>query len=32
MVDGIVRNPNRLRTVIRSLARNICTTASLAIV
>lgn len=32
MVDGIVRNPNRLRTVIRSLARNICTTASLAII
>ncbi len=29
-VDGTVRNPNRLRTVIRSLSRNICTTASLA--
>lgn len=29
-VDGIDRNPNRLRTVLRSLARNICTTASLS--
>ena len=29
-VDGVERNPNRLRTVIRSLARNICTTANLA--
>lgn len=28
-VDEITRNPNRLRTVLRSLARNICTTASL---
>lgn len=28
-VDGIVRNPNGLRMVIRSLARNICTTSSL---
>ncbi len=29
-VDNIERNPNRLRTIIRSLARNICTTANLA--
>lgn len=29
-VYGIDRNPNRVRTVIRSLARNTCTTASLA--
>ena len=29
-VDGVDRNPNRLRIVLRSLARNICTTASLA--
>lgn len=29
-VDGVDRNPNRLRTVLRSLARNICTTASLS--
>lgn len=29
-VDGIDRNPTRLRQVIRSLARNICTTASLS--
>ena len=28
-VDGIVRNPNGLRMVIRSLARNICTMSSL---
>ena len=28
-VDGIVRNPNGLRMVIRSLAGNICTTSSL---
>ena len=29
-VDGVDRNPNRLRTVLRSISRNICTTASLA--
>ena len=29
-VDGVNRNPNRLRTVLRSLSRNICTTASVA--
>ena len=29
-VDGVDRNPNRLRTVLRSLARNTCTTASLS--
>ena len=28
-VDGVKRNPNRLRTVLRSLSRNICTTVSL---
>lgn len=28
-LDGVDRNPNRLRTVLRSLARNTCTTASL---
>ena len=29
-VDGVDRNPNRLRGVLRSLARNICTTASIS--
>ena len=29
-VDGVERNPNRLRTILRSLARNTCTTASLS--
>ena len=28
-VDGVDRNPNRLRTILRSLSRNICTTANL---
>ena len=28
-VDNVDRNPNRLRTVLRSLARNVCTTANL---
>jgi len=28
-VDGVERNPNRLRSVIRSLARNTCTNASI---
>lgn len=29
-VDNIDRNPNRLRTILRSLARNVCTTASIS--
>lgn len=29
-IDGVDRNPNRFRTVLRSLARNICTTANLS--
>lgn len=29
-VDGVDRNPNRLRAVLRSLARNTCTTANLS--
>lgn len=29
-VDGVERNPNRLRSIIRSLAINICTTANLS--
>ncbi len=28
-VDNITRNPSRLRTILRSLARNICTTATI---
>ncbi len=29
-VDGIERNPQRMRTILRSLARNICTSANLS--
>lgn len=30
LVDGVERNPSRLRSVLRSLARNICTTANMS--